>query len=175
MSKIIGRMGSKSVDQVWHSSALEIVAELNQMLLEQRTLTINLLVGRVEHRQLGGADREARLGILRSQRDRLAIAVLRLLVAVHRHETVATVHQCIDIIGPDREGPVIACERIFDAPDRLQSKTEIAARLYEVGPNGQRLRIAGQRLLVTAQLIERMAAIVERFSVIRLERQRSVG
>src|SRR5215510_3908196 len=48
MSKIIGRMASKSVNQVRHGAALEIVAQLNQMLLEQRSLTVNLLIGHVE-------------------------------------------------------------------------------------------------------------------------------
>src|SRR3954452_2358407 len=76
MSQIIGRMAAKSVDQVWHCSALDIITELNQMLLETRSLAVNLLIAHVEHRQLRGADRNPALGVLRVERRRLAIAVL---------------------------------------------------------------------------------------------------
>src|SRR5215510_12197382 len=104
MSKIIGRMASKSVDQVGHGAAFEVVAECLQILLEERALTINLLVARVEHRQLGCADREASLGIFGIKRVRFAVTVLRFVVTVHRHETIAPIHQRIDMIGPYREG-----------------------------------------------------------------------
>src|SRR5882672_12255537 len=63
MRQIIGRMASKSVNQVRYGAAFEVVAERLQMLLEKRALPVNLLVARVEHGQLSRADRKSRFGI----------------------------------------------------------------------------------------------------------------
>src|SRR5262245_46389351 len=99
MSEIIGRMRSKTVYQVWQSTALEFIAKRLQILLEQRALTVNLLVARIKHRQPGCADRKACFGVLGSERACLAVTLLRLMIAVHRHQTVAPIHQRIDTIG----------------------------------------------------------------------------
>src|SRR5262245_23091767 len=124
--KIKGQMTSETIDEVGHRAALDIVAELRQMLLKQRALVADLLVIVVEHRQLGRADRKARLGVLGIERTNLAIAALRLLITIHHHQAIAAIHQRIDIIGPDRKRFVIARKRVIAAPERLQGEAEIS-------------------------------------------------
>src|SRR5262245_48897601 len=77
--QIKGQVTSETVHEVRYRAALEIVAELIQMLFEKPALAVNFLIVVVEHRQLGCADRKARFGILRIERTNFAVAALCLL------------------------------------------------------------------------------------------------
>src|SRR5205085_4159388 len=98
--------------------------------------------------------------------------VERLLIAFELEQDIAAITQRLGKIGPDRERPVIAVERLLIAFELKGAQHGCAAVmcLGKIGLDSKRLMIAVERLLIAFELERDIAGITQR--LVKMGRER---
>ena len=84
------------------------------------------------------------------------------------------IEQRFEVVGPERQGAVVARERVVEPIEPMQGDAAIAQRLDVVRAQSERPVVARQRVFEPLKVVQNDTAVGPRLGVIRAQRERAV-